>query len=97
MWEFPGGKITAGESQQQALARELAEELGIVVQQSDLFMSLEHDYTDRTVCLHFFKVIGWSGDPAGLEGQKIRWVSPRDIEDGLMLPADTPVVAALLK
>ena len=97
MWEFPGGKIAAGESQQHALARELAEELGIVVQRSDLFMSLEHDYPDRAVRLHFFKVTGWSGDPSGLEGQKIQWVSPAEIEDGLMLPADAPVIEALLK
>ena len=96
MWEFPGGKIAAGESQQQALARELAEELGIQVQRSDLFMSLEHEYPDRAVRLHFFKVSDWSGEPSGLEGQKIRWVSPADIEDGLMLPADAPVIKALL-
>jgi 8-oxo-dGTP diphosphatase len=97
MWEFPGGKIGAGESQQQALSRELAEELGIVVRKSDFFMTLEHDYPDRAVRLNFFKITGWSGDPSGLEGQKIRWVSPEDIEDGLMLPADAPVIDALLK
>ena len=97
MWEFPGGKIAAGESQQQALSRELEEELGIVVQKSVFFMTLEHDYPDRAVRLNFFKITGWSGDPSGLEGQKIRWVSPADIEDGLMLPADAPVIDALLK
>jgi 8-oxo-dGTP diphosphatase len=97
MWEFPGGKIGAEESQQQALTRELAEELGIVVQKTDFFMSLEHDYPDRSVRLHFFKITGWSGDPSGLEGQEIQWLLPADIEDGLMLPADAPVIKALLK
>jgi len=97
MWEFPGGKIGAGESQQQALTRELVEELGIVVQKSDFFMSLEHDYPDRSVRLHFFKITGWRGDPSGLEGQKIRWVLPADIAEGMMLPADAPVITALLK
>ena len=97
MWEFPGGKIGAGESKQQALARELAEEIGVVVQKSDFFMSLEHDYPDRAVCLHFFKVTNWIGEPSGLEGQKLRWLSAADIEDGLMLPADAPVIEALLE
>jgi 8-oxo-dGTP diphosphatase len=97
MWEFPGGKIGAGESRQQALTRELAEELGIVVQKTNFFMSLEHDYPDRSVRLHFFKITGWSGDPSGLEGQEIQWLLPADIEDGLMLPADAPVIKALLK
>ncbi len=96
MWEFPGGKIGAWESKQQALARELGEEIGVAVIKSDFFMSIDHDYPDRAVRLHFFKVTDWIGDPSGLEGQELRWVSAAEIEDGLMLPADTPVIEALL-
>jgi len=95
LWEFPGGKIAAGESPESALCRELLEELGIAVQIAESFMTVEHDYPDRKVNLEFFKVLAWTGEPLGVEGQKLRWVSPGDIEEGLMLPADTPVLAAL--
>lgn len=97
MWEFPGGKIAAGESRASALARELAEEIGVIVHKAELFMSLDHDYPDRSVRLHFFKVTAWSGEALGIEGQKIRWVLPADLEAGLMLPADLPVIEALLR
>ncbi len=95
LWEFPGGKIAAGESPEAALARELSEELGIAVQSAEPFMTVEHDYPDRKVNLQFFKVHAWTGEPLGAEGQKLRWVHPGDIEDGLMLPADAPVLAVL--
>lgn len=95
MWEFPGGKINTGESPESALVRELAEEIGIVAQQFESFMKLDHDYPDRAVRLHFFMVSRWSGDVLGMEGQVIRWVLPKDIEADLMLPADSPVIAAL--
>lgn len=95
MWEFPGGKINTGESPESALVRELAEEIGIVAQQFESFMKLDHDYPDRTVRLHFFMVSRWSGDVLGMEGQVVRWVLPKDIEADLMLPADSAVIAAL--
>ena len=72
LWEFPGGKISEGESAVDALHRELAEELGIDVTDSQAFMDLHHEYPDRTVDLEFFLVTGWQGEPRGLEGQGIR-------------------------
>jgi len=95
MWEFPGGKIARGESAPNALQRELREELGIVVTKSSTFMRVNHDYADRSVALHFFTVYQWRGSPQGLEGQRLRWIAPADIEDGLMLPADAPVIKAI--
>lgn len=95
MWEFPGGKIAAGESPASALVRELTEEIGIVAQQFELFRCLDHDYPDRAVRLHFFTVSHWRGEALAMEGQQIRWVLPADIEAGLMLPADLPVIEAL--
>lgn len=95
MWEFPGGKIVAGESLVQALARELAEEIGVVTNHCEAFMRLEHDYPQRAVCLHFFTIRDWTGEPTGIEGQKIRWVAPSEIDTGMMLAADAPVIAAL--
>ena len=76
MWEFPGGKIGDGESPEQALARELLEELGVELGAAERFMHLEHDYPDRSVSIHFFLVSGWSNEPAGLEGQALRWQRP---------------------
>ncbi len=95
MWEFPGGKIGDGESPEQALARELAEELGIEMGAFERFMHLEHDYPDRSVSIHFFLVSAWKNDPAGLEGQALCWVPPASLGDHELLPADVPVIEAL--
>ena len=95
MWEFPGGKIGDGESPEQALERELAEELGIEMGAVERFMHLEHDYPDRSVSIHFFLVSGWKNDPQGLEGQALCWVPPASLDDHDLLPADVPVIEAL--
>ena len=95
MWEFPGGKIGDGESPKQALARELSEELGIEPVAVEYFMQLEHDYPDRSVSIHFFLVDVWLNEPAGLEGQALRWVPPASLGDQNILPADVPVIEAL--
>lgn len=95
LWEFPGGKIGSGESARDALVRELAEELGIDVMDPIPFMDLRHEYPDRSVDLEFFLVSHWHGEPSGLEGQRLRWVRAADLDAGILLPADVPVVAAL--
>ena len=96
MWEFPGGKMASGESAESALVRELREEIDIEVLECASFMRLEHDYADRLVRLHFFKVEQWRGVPEGIEGQRLNWVLPAEIDVDLILPADAPVIAALL-
>ena len=95
LWEFPGGKIASDETSTQALNRELAEELGIEVTTSRSFMVLQHEYPDRTVDIEFFVVTSWKGEPAGLEGQGLRWLLPSDLNPNLLLPADIPVLEAL--
>ena len=95
MWEFPGGKIAAGESSTQALSRELAEELGIEVTELSSFMSLRHEYDDRVVSIEFFIVSNWNCEPVGREGQKLRWVPAESLDANELLPADIPVVEAL--
>jgi 8-oxo-dGTP diphosphatase len=95
MWEFPGGKIADSETAQDALTRELIEELGITVTDAEPFMELHHEYPDRIVDLEFFLVSEWEGEPAGLEGQEIRWIVAADIDPDLLLPADAPVVERL--
>jgi 8-oxo-dGTP diphosphatase len=94
-WEFPGGKIAEGEAPEAALKRELAEELGVDVVPGRHFHHIEHDYPDAAVVIDFYLVSEWRGDPAGCEGQQIRWVDRRHLHDHNLLPADAPVVAAL--
>jgi 8-oxo-dGTP diphosphatase len=97
LWEFPGGKIRAGELPAVALQRELREELGIDVGSVEPFMNLSHNYPDRSVDLEFFLVKEWHGEPSGLEGQRIRWIDTAELSADELLPADAPLVAALQK
>ena len=95
LWEFPGGKIADGESAEDALRRELREELGIKVTASAHYMKLHHEYPDRSVRLEFFLVTSWQGEPAGLESQALRWVNAYDLDASELLPADAPIIEAL--
>lgn len=95
MWEFPGGKIDDGEQAVDALSRELEEEIGVTVTESRHFMSLSHDYPDRSVGIDFFLVDAWDRQPEGLEGQRLRWVRIEHLESANLLPADLPVIEAL--
>jgi 8-oxo-dGTP diphosphatase len=95
-WEFPGGKIADGEGPDAALRRELSEELGIDVVPGPHFHRIEHDYPDIAVAVDFYLVSEWRGTPAGCEGQEIRWVHRQRLAEQKLLPADAPVVDALL-
>jgi 8-oxo-dGTP diphosphatase len=95
LWEFPGGKIKSNESSLQALIRELAEEIGIEVITSRSFMSLRHEYPDRSVEIEFFLISEWQCEPVGREGQQLRWVDRRLLDSAELLPADVPVIEAI--
>jgi len=95
LWEFPGGKCEAGETPQAALVRELREELGIEVAACRPLIRVAHDYGDRRVVLHVFRVEAWEGEPHGLEDQPLEWVVPAALVDYPMPAADRPVVTAL--
>ncbi|MFG3448609.1 MULTISPECIES: Nudix family hydrolase [unclassified Stenotrophomonas] len=95
LWEFPGGKREAGESSEQALVRELREELGIEAEVGDWIMDVPQLYPDKHLRLEVRHIRSWKGSPRGREGQAITWVAPDKLSRYSMPPADLPVVAAL--
>ena len=94
-WEFPGGKIAPGESSEQALRRELAEELGVSLHRCHPLLQLRHDYADRVVELEVFAVDDYGGEPSGLEAQALKWVAVDELGGQALLPADRPIIEAL--
>ena len=97
LWEFPGGKVEAGESPERALIRELAEELGIDVEESCLapFTFASHSYPDFHLLMPLYVCRKWSGVPIAREGQFLTWAHPAQLGDYPMPPADAPLVAML--
>lgn len=94
-WEFPGGKIAPGESDAMALARELREELGVELVSGRPLLSLRHSYEDHHVELSMWIVERYDGEPRGLDGQRLKWVTPARLPDEDMLVADRPFIEAL--
>jgi 8-oxo-dGTP diphosphatase len=95
-WEFPGGKVTAGESERHALRRELREELGIEVIAARPFMRLTHAYEERDVELSLWIVERFAGEPRSLDAQALKWVAPTQLPGEDILEADQPFIAALV-
>lgn len=94
LWEFPGGKCEAGESPQQALKRELQEELGIVIANPQPLIQVRHDYPDLRVLLDVYAVHEFSGTAHGAEGQEVRWVAPSALSDYQFPAANRSIVTA---
>lgn len=94
-WEFPGGKVEAGESVGEALARELHEELGLDIEPGELFEVVEFSYPHARVRLHFIVLSRWRGEPSAREGQAFSWQQPAAVGVGPLLPASVPVIERL--
>ncbi|HNQ04918.1 MAG TPA: Nudix family hydrolase [Thiobacillaceae bacterium] len=94
-WEFPGGKVEAGEEPRQALERELREELGIVVRQAWPWLQRGFVYPHARVMLRFFRVTDWEGTPHPHEGQSLAWVQAGQPGVEPILPANGPILKAL--
>lgn len=94
-WEFPGGKVEAGEPADRALFRELHEELGIDVRSAWPWLTRIFTYPHATVRLNFFRVTRWDGEPHGREGQELAWQRPEAPVLEPMLPANAPIIASL--
>jgi 8-oxo-dGTP diphosphatase len=97
LWEFPGGKVEAGETPEATLIRELKEELGIVVQEACLapLTFASHVYPDFHLLMPLYVCRRWEGTVAPQEGQRLAWVRPNKLRDYPMPPADVPLISHL--
>jgi 8-oxo-dGTP diphosphatase len=94
-WEFPGGKVEAGETVYKALARELQEELAITVAKAEPFMQQAFSYPERNVLLDIYLVTDFTGQAQGVEGQPLQWVSFAQLSELNFPDANQPIVEKL--
>ena len=97
LWEFPGGKLEAGERPEDCLIREMREELGITVREPCLapFTFASHSYTDFHLLMPLYLCRRWEGAPTALEHAAIKWVRPRELTQYPMPDADMPLIPML--
>ena len=95
LWEFPGGKVETGESVQQALVREFAEELAVEVLGSRPLIEISHDYSDKSVLLDVWWVDDFRGEPHGREGQIWQWVTVERLRELAFPAANEAIISAV--
>jgi 8-oxo-dGTP diphosphatase len=96
LWEFPGGKVEAGESLESALRREIREELSVDIDIGDEFYSVEHEYPGKSVRLHFFNCDIAEGRPEARGVADLRWVLPAELAHFEFPPADVKLIEKLI-
>ena len=92
MWEFPGGKVEAGESPRDALIRECMEELDITLDVGGLYMQVTHEYPDIQIRLSLYEAVIASGELCSKEHEALCWILPREIPDYEFCPADVDII-----
>jgi len=95
LWEFPGGKIETGETVEQALIREISEELDLAIELSRPLITVTHHYSDKAVCLHVRKVLAYEGQAVGVEGQPVKWVPVSQLSSYDFPEANLPIIKAI--
>ncbi|QUJ67084.1 8-oxo-dGTP diphosphatase MutT [Photobacterium sp. GJ3] len=95
-WEFAGGKVELGETAEQAVIRELNEEVGIVATELEHFIELEHDYPEKALKFDFFLIKAFDGEAYGREGQPGQWVALEALREFTFPEANYPVIDKLL-
>ena len=94
-WEFPGGKLCEGETMETCLAREIKEELGVLVEVGPKKMEISHRYPGRVIRLHCFECRLLEGDPRPLECSECRWVTAQELDQFVFPPASAPLIKKL--
>lgn len=97
LWEFPGGKIELGESPEEALARELSEELGIEADIGELKLSVTHSYNDVGIVILFYEVLYWKGQPKAKHHLMLEWIYPEELKDRSIPDANKKVLEKIFK
>lgn len=95
-WEFPGGKIELGESPEEALARELKEEIGIDAEIGGLKLAVTHSYEDVGIIIMFYEVTYWKGEPKALHHSQIEWVYPEELKSRTIPEANRRIIDRLM-
>lgn len=97
LWEFPGGKIESNESPENALVRELNEELGIEVEIGELKMAASHSYGDVNILILFYEILFWKGEPKAKHHLKLEWITPKELFNRPIPEANQRMKDRLLK
>lgn len=97
LWEFPGGKLEAGESEEECLIRECEEELGIHIAIQGVFAETTFQYPDRRIAFTFFDANITSGELMPTVHKQVRWVAPQELPEFDFCPADTEIVQKLIE
>ena len=94
-WEFPGGKVETGETNEQAVVRECMEELGVTLKVDSFFMDVTHEYPDRTVHLSVYNCSLTDSEPVMLEHNDMRWITASECSEFEFCPADIEIMRRL--
>ncbi len=95
LWEFAGGKVESNENVEQALRREIQEELDLQIDMARPLIRIHHDYVDKSILLDVWQVEKWRGTPIGREGQQLAWVKREHLKNYTFPAANLPIITAL--